>query len=124
MQKGSVIRYAMAFLSPVVLFVGMTSLSPPSLLPVIIVAFLYLLLRWKVAGEEAMQCESRLVLYGARGFILFCALLIFAGISNVGHSGATGAQIIGAVIALGFAIEAARQVRRIIFIHGREIPHD
>ena len=122
MQKGSAVRYVMAFLSPVILFVGMTSLSPPSLLPVIIVAFLYLLLRWKIAGEEAMQCESRLALYGARGFILLCSLLIFAGISNVGHVGATGAQVIGTVIALGFAIEAARQVRRVIFTHQTESP--
>lgn len=76
-----------------------------------VVVFAYVILRWNLVVER-MAIENKWLFLLLRGFVLLCALVIFAGVSAF-HGGSEEGKIFAAIVAVAMAVEAGRQVKRI-----------
>lgn len=109
------IRYVWSIAAVVIFFAATQSITQdgPSGAPILgyVLAFLYVIFRWKIY-QKPMEIQSKPLIWLIRAFVIFCSLLIFAGLSGM-HGGSDAGKTFAAVIALIFAVEAGRQYKRV-----------
>jgi len=108
-------RYVWSIAAGVVFFVATQSITQdgPSGAPIFgyVLTFLYVIFRWNIS-QKRIEIRSKPLIWLIRTFVIFCSLLIFAGLSGM-HGGSEAGKIFAAVIALIFAVEAGSQNKRV-----------
>ena len=115
MTMKTLLKYACSITAGVFFFVAIQSITKDG--PIggellgYVLAFLYVIFRWNIS-QKPIEIRSKPLIWLIRAFVIFCSLLIFAGLSGM-HGGSEAGKTFAAVIALIFAVEAGRQYKRV-----------